>query len=515
MRTMREPVPRDPAAELSFLEKRVLLTLEPVKRASPEDIQARGKFRELVEVMNAASWLQAKGLVTMTERVVRSYRLAKPDVVRKPLPERVALKAALKAKGRLPVERLQAACKFDDDALAVALGWLRRRGWATVEKGPAGSFVVVQDAGRKASEAKTADELLLARLAKEELPEDAIDPKLLKDLKSRKELVKEREAVRREIALTPAGEKVLAAGIELKPEATNLTTDLLRSGKWREVDFRRYDTRAFAPVVWPGKRHVLSAYLERIRRIFLEMGFTEIEGDYVQSAFWNYDALFQPQDHPARDALDSFYLAKPGTLPLPDDAVVRRVAEAHETGGSTGSKGWRYAWQRSEAERALLRSHTTAITIHWLADHPDPPRKAFIIGRNFRRDAIDWKHLPEFHQVEGVVMEEGANLAGLLGTIEEFYTRFGFTRVKFRPGYFPYTEPSMEPEGQLPDGRWMELGGSGVFRPEVTAPFGLRAPVLAWGLGLERLIMAIEGITDIRQLYLSDLNWLRDHPILR
>ena len=511
---IRQRMPRDVAAELSYLEKRVLLALKEPRKASPEEIRTSGKFKELVEVMNAASWLQAKGLVTMKERVVRSYRLKEKGLARKPLPERKALKALLKAGGRMPVPRLQAAAKFDDAELAIALGWLRRKGWAYVEKGSEGSLLVATDAGRAAAEGRTPDEEALARMAKAELAEDAVDPKVLKDLKSRQDLVREREAVRREIALTPAGEKILAAGIPLKPEATVVTTDLLRDGKWREVDFRRYDTRAFAPTAWPGKRHVLGAYLEKIRRIYLDMGFTEIDGDYVQSAFWNYDALFQPQDHPARDALDSFYLSQPRTVPLPDDAVVRRVADAHATGGGTGSRGWRYAWQRSEAERALLRSHTTAITVHWLADHPKPPQKAFIIGRNFRRDAIDWKHLPEFHQIEGVVMEEGANLAGLLGTIEEFYTRLGFTRVKFRPGYFPYTEPSMEPEGQLPDGRWMELGGSGIFRPEVTKPLGIEAPVLAWGLGLERVIMALEGLTDIRDLYLSDLDWLRNHKAI-
>ncbi len=507
-------MPRDVAAELSYLEKRVLLTLKEVGRASPEEIRAKGKFKELVEVMNAASWLQAKGLVTMRERVVRTYRLARTELARKPLPERRALKALLKAGGRMPVPKLQAAARFDEEDLAIALGWLRRKGWAAVEKGPAGSVLVATEAGRTAADARTADEQLLARMAKEEIGEDVADPKVLRDLKSRQDLVREKEAVRREIGLTPAGEKVVAAGLELKPEATVVTTDLLRDGKWRGVDFRRYDPKAFAPLAWPGKRHVLSAYLEKIRRIFLEMGFTEIDGDYVQSAFWNYDALFQPQDHPARDQLDSFYLAKPRTVPLPSDAIVRRVADAHETGGGTGSRGWRYAWDRGEAERALLRSHTTAITIQWLADHPRPPQKAFIIGRNFRRDSIDWKHLPEFHQVEGVVMEEGANLAELIGIIEEFYCRLGFLGSKFRPGYFPYTEPSMEPEVQLPDGRWMELGGSGIFRPEVTKPLGIDTPVLAWGLGLERVIMALEGISDIRQLYLSDLDWLRDHKAL-
>src|SRR5437667_108281 len=304
------------AIELSYLEKKVLLALAKVPKASPDEIRAAGKFRELVEVMNAASWLQAKGLVTMKERLVR-------------------------------------------------------------------------------------------------------------DLKSRRELVKEREAIRREIALTAAGQKVLAAGIELTEEVAQPTADLLRSGKWRSVEFRRYDTKAFAPLIRPGKRHVLGAYIERIRRIFLSMGFTEIQGDFVLSAFWNFDALFQPQDHPARDQLDTFYLSKPSTMPLPDEGIVRAVAEAHETGGATGSTGWRYPWDRKEAERAVLRSHTTPITLKWLGEHPDPPQKAFIIGRVFRPDAIDVTHLPEFHQIEGVVMEDGANLAQLIGVIEEFYRRHG------------------------------------------------------------------------------------------
>ncbi len=432
-------------------------------------------------------------------------------MARRELPERKALKAAIKAGGRIEAARLKSAFKFNDAELAVALGWLRRKGWADVSKGPEGSFVIVTLAGHAAVKSKGPDEILLTRMLKGELTEDAIDPRLLRDLKSRRELVKERESVRREIALTAAGQKVLAAGIELKEEVAQPTTDLLQSGKWKTVDFRRYDTKAFAPLIRPGKRHVLGAYIERIRRIFLSMGFTEIEGDFVLPAFWNFDALFQPQDHPARDQLDTFYLEKPSTRPLPDDGIVRRVAEVHETGGVTGSTGWRYGWNRNEAVRAVLRSHTTPITLKWLNEHPDPPRKAFIIGRVFRPDAIDFTHLPEFHQIEGVVMEDGANLAQLIGVIEEFYRRLGFTSAKFRPGYFPYTEPSMEPEVQLADRTWMELGGSGIFRPEVTEPLGLKAPVLAWGLGLERLIMAVEGISDIRQLYLSDLDWLRDH----
>ncbi len=244
------------------------------------------------------------------------------------------------------------------------------------------------------------------------------------------------------------------------------------------------------------------------------MGFTEIPGNYVGSAFWSFDALFQPQDHPARDMLDTFYVRGAPRYPLPADAVVQRVSAVHEHGGETGSTGWSYTWQRAEAERAVLRPHTTCETIRYLADHPDPPQRAFIVGKVFRTDSPDATHLPgEFHQIEGVVMEEGANLAMLIGTIQEFYRRMGFERIRFRPGYFPYTEPSMEPEGYL-KGQWIELGGSGLFRPEVTAPFGITAPVLAWGLGLERLVMVLEELTDIRTLVENDLAWLRGSRIV-
>src|SRR6266571_775386 len=194
------------AVELSYLEKKVLLALGKVQKASPEEIRAAGKFHELVEVMNAASWLQAKGLVTMKERVVHSYRLARPEVARRQLPERKALTAVIKAGGRIEVARVKAACKFDDAELAVALGWLRRKGWADVSKGADGSFVVVTPGGRAAAKAKGPDEILLAQIAKGELTEDSIEPHVLRDLKSRRELVKERESVRREIALTPVGQ---------------------------------------------------------------------------------------------------------------------------------------------------------------------------------------------------------------------------------------------------------------------------------------------------------------------
>ncbi len=504
-----------PSESLSYLEKKVLLALKEKSPATPEEIVKLGGFKELVEVMNAASWLVSKGLVTMKERVVRRYRLAKKVWGTKALPERRLLKELRKVHGKSDLEALRKRAKMTPEEFSIALGWMRKKGWATVERSGGGTTVAVTEKGDAALEGKGRDEEVISRLAKGELTEEEVDPAVLKDLRSRREIVAERESVRREIALTEAGRKAVASGLELKEEVAQLTPDLLRSGKWREVEIRPYDVRTFAPAIHPGKVHILTEYIEKIRRIFIGMGFTEIAGDWVVPAFWNFDALFQPQDHPARDVLDTLYVDAKPRMGLPDEEVVRRVAEVHETGGRTGSEGWRYAWDRAEAERPVLRSHTTPITLKYLADHPVPPQKAFIIGREFRRDALDWKHLPEFHQIEGVVMEEGASLSMLLGMIAEFYRRLGLERVKFRPGYFPYTEPSMEPEGLLPDGRWVELGGSGVFRVEVTQPFELGAPVIAWGLGLERTVMAIEGLTDIRQLYLSDIDWLRNRKVVR
>jgi phenylalanyl-tRNA synthetase alpha chain len=152
-------------------------------------------------------------------------------------------------------------------------------------------------------------------------------------------------------------------------------------------------------------------------------------------------------------------------------------------------------------------------TIRYLSEHPEPPVKVFSVGPVFRKEAVDSTHLPEFIQVEGIVMEEGANMAMLVGLLKEFYSRMGIKDLRLRPGYFPYTEPSMEPE-IFHNGKWMELGGAGIFRPEVTAPFGVKHPVLAWGLGLERLVMASLGLSDIRKLYVSDIDWLRDSPCI-
>ena len=246
-----------------------------------------------------------------------------------------------------------------------------------------------------------------------------------------------------------------------------------------------------------------------MRQILLEMGFTEMHGEIVQSAFWNFDALFQPQDHPAREMQDTFYLKEEAPLPKGWECL----RDMHEHGGNTSSTGWGGKWNPGKAKQCVLRTHTTSLSIQYLAAHPEPPVKAFCIGRVYRREAIDPTHTPEFEQLEGIVMDKDVTFRHLLGFLKEFYLRMGFSDVRFRPGFFPYTEPSVEPEIWVDGLGWVEMGGAGVFRQEVTDPWGVKCPVLAWGLGVSQVAMLRLGLKDLRQLYQSDLEWIRNSPV--
>ncbi|MEK6979026.1 MAG: phenylalanine--tRNA ligase subunit alpha [Candidatus Micrarchaeota archaeon] len=258
-----------------------------------------------------------------------------------------------------------------------------------------------------------------------------------------------------------------------------------------------------------GKNHPLTVFKNRVRDIFVEMGFEEMDGTVVESSFWNFDALFQPQDHPAREMADTFYLN--GEHQLPDKKLVSRVKEAHE-------KGWGSKWSEEIAKKLVLRTHTTALSARYLAalanDKDKPSKKYFAVGRVFRNESTDFKHLAEFHQVEGIVVWEKATFGHLLGILKLFYSKLGFEKVRFVPSYFPYTEPSVEVHVYFePKKQWMELGGAGIFRPEVSIPLCNRYPVLAWGLSLERPLMMLMDEQDIRTPYKNDLDWLKKSKV--
>ncbi|KAH1220125.1 Phenylalanine--tRNA ligase alpha subunit, cytoplasmic [Glycine max] len=261
----------------------------------------------------------------------------------------------------------------------------------------------------------------------------------------------------------------------------------------------------------------------QLKQIFLCMGFEEMPtNNFVESSFWNFDALFQPQQHPARDSHDTFFLETPSTTKILPEDYVQRVRQVHESGGY-GSRGYAYDWKREEANKNLLRTHTTAVSsrmLYQLAQKPFAPKKYFSIDRVFRNEAVDRTHLAEFHQIEGLVCDLGLTLCDLIGVLHDFFSRLGMTKLKFKPAYNPYTEPSMEifsyHEGFK---KWVEVGNSGMFRPEMLQPMGLPedVQVIAWGLSLERPTMILYGIDNIRDLFghKVDLGLIKKNPICR
>ncbi|NOZ82316.1 MAG: phenylalanine--tRNA ligase subunit alpha [Euryarchaeota archaeon] len=476
-------------------------------------VEGEAELQELVErtglsesaVNRAVYWLVRKGLVRVQEETDALVELGEEgrQYLAEGLPERRAVELLRQSGGRMSVGEL--GRRLGEQA-KIAMGWLARKGLARIS----GGMVELTEAG--SSGERTADELLLERLGRAPLRLSTLseeERRALELLRSRQEVVVLREVRSRRVVLTEEGRRWAA---EAEVGESQLTHEMLRTGSWRGKRFRAYDVTLPAPEVLPAKLHPLRRIMDEIRAIFLQMGFREIEGPLVESAFWNFDALFVPQDHPAREMQDTFYLAEPARQELPDRELVEAVRRAH-TGMLRGSKGWGGEWRSSEAERALLRTHTTSATIRYLASAPELPAKVFCIGRVFRKERITYRHLPEFHQVEGIVAGD-VGFAHLLGILREFYRRMGFERLRFRPGYFPYTEPSLEVEVYLEEKRrWLELGGAGIFRPEVTEPLGITVPVLAWGLGVERLAMLRLGIEDIRMLYMGEIPWIQSREV--
>uniref|UniRef100_A0A7S3N1C0 phenylalanine--tRNA ligase n=1 Tax=Strombidium inclinatum TaxID=197538 RepID=A0A7S3N1C0_9SPIT len=247
---------------------------------------------------------------------------------------------------------------------------------------------------------------------------------------------------------------------------------------------------------------------EQFREIFISMGFEEMPTDrYVESSFWNFDALFQPQSHPARDMHDTFFLKKPENCEDVPKDYQERVAKIHSV-GDFGSRGYKYDWQLSEAKKNILRTHTTAISsqmLYKLAQQKEfKPVKYFSIDRVFRNETLDATHLAEFHQCEGLIADRNIGLANLMSVFAEFYKKIGIHKIKYKPAYNPYTEPSLEIFGYHPTlKKWVEIGNSGVFRPEMLRPMGLPEDVnvIAWGLSLERPTMIHYNLNNIRDLF--------------
>lgn len=494
---------------LSEEEARLLRILGKLGGTAPVDLVASEMKLAPDKIITLAMNMRLKGfitlkveedvIITLTDEGLRYAKLG--------LPERRIVEQA-KVRGVLNLSELTT---LEDWEKPIGLAWLKKKAWGSVR---AGRIEVLAEA------TKGTDEILIELIASEgKVYLSRLPPELKNavDVLKERKLVKIERSFTRFISLDKLGEEALKGEIEVLEEVSRLTRDLIVSGRWRNVVFKKYDVTLPSYRIPIGRLSFIREVLDYIRHVWIEMGFMEMEGPLLETCFWNYDALYVPQDHPARDLQDTFYVKTPKSGRLPDQDLVEKVKETHESGWTTNSKGWGYRWDPEESKRTLLRTHTTCLSARTLAAlrNAELPAKFFAVSKVFRNEKPDRTHLCEFYQTEGIVVDENANMKHLIGYLKEFFKRLGFPDARFRPAYFPYTEPSLEVEVYCPSmDKWVELAGAGIFRPEVVKPLlGKEIPVLAWGLGPGRIIMLNYDLKDMRELAMNDLDLLRNAPI--
>ncbi len=477
---------------------------------SNKDINSIVKLSGLNEtqVNRALLWLQDKKILRILEdlKEIAGLDINGKEYLREGLPERRFLNSVQIEP--LSLNEIKEKACLNDDEIRISLGLLKRRDAIEIK-----DKVYLKEKGKILLKTEFAEERFLKRLPLELNKLTKEEAFVLSEIKKRRNIIKVEQTKLKTIIITSFGEEILKHDLNDNYIET-LTTDMLKAGSWINKEFRHYNIYSTTPKIYGGRLHPLTLVINDVRKIFMNLGFKEMKSQWVDTAFWCMDSMWIPQDHPSREVQDTFYLPYKGSIP---EKLSKKVAEVHEHGGNTGSKGYKYKWNPEIAKQLILRTHTTATTYRYFhSKNIKYPAKYFSIGRVFRNEAIDQTHLPEFYQVEGFVMDEGLNLRDLMGYIKEFYSKLGIHKIKFKPTYNPYTQPSVEASGYNEElGKWVELINSGIFRPESLEPYGIKVPVIAWGFGLERLAMMIYKKKDIRNLFghNSDLNWLRSFNI--
>ena len=493
---------------------RLIATLHPLERAvipyiaqvntAHDLVQKSGK--KDVEVMRALQWLENKKILQLKKTAEEIASLDKngKKYLKEGLPEKKLLH--ILSKKSLNIKEAEAASGLTKDEFSASLGLLKKKAVITFEKGK----IVVKN--KSFLDKESLEEKFLKKLEKgASISKLKAEEKLAyENLKKRKQIlvIKKEKTVSYE--LTDVGKKLATSKMKEGEVIDRLTPEHLKVGHWKNKTFRRYDTKINVPRTHFGRKHHYRSFLDEVRVKFTALGFKEMKGPLVETDFWDMDALFMPQFHAARDIHEAYYIKEP-THGVIEEKFIKAVKDVHEKGGKTGSRGWQYQFDVNRTKRLMLRSQGTACSARMLASKDlEIPGKYFGITKCFRYDVIDATHLPDFYQTEGIVLEEGLSLAHLKGLLKLFGEEFGqCDQIKIRPGYFPFTEPSCELFAKHPEIGWIELGGAGIFRPEVTSPFNVEVPVLAWGLGIDRIGMFNMKINDIRELYSHNLEFLK------
>ena len=497
-------------------ELKVLSALEQLGgKASVEQLISEAELSDAA-VMRTALTLQEKKLVKIHAEPQTIVKLGDEGEAHAEngLPERRLVKALAASGGKAELDRAVEEAGLEPKFKQIALGWILRKSWAVYDS-KTNTLQIADHLLHQVAVPEGDDEKLLRYLqGKNQAPLDVLSPELqaaVQTLKKRKLLTTEVKTYR-VIEIMDAGKQAAKQGKTAAEEVTQLTPELIITGKWRTSKLQKYNIQAPVAKTWPGKKHPYLSFLEEVRDKLVTLGFKEMTGTSVETSFFNFDALYTPQDHPAREENGIYFVKDPEYGDIsPYKTAVENVKATHENGWTTGSTGWQYPYSTQEAKRLILRGHGTCLSARTLLSPKlEVPSRYFSIARCYRPEVVDKTHLSEFNQVEGIVVDEKLTLRDLLGVLEKFALEIaGADKVRFKPDYFPFTEPSVELSAYKEGYGWIEFGGSGIFRPEVTLPLGVEVPVIAWGLGVDRLFMMRAGVEDIRDIFSQSLDWLR------
>ncbi len=506
--------------ELRLQEQQLLCALNKLGgSASVEKLVAQCSFPDSA-VMRSALTLQEKALLTIqaaTQNIIKLTAEGK-TYAQSSLPERKLIQAVSELGGSVDLRKAAQQAQIKQQFIQIAQGWVIRKKWAFYDSKT--NTLTINDALlHQMAVPQGCDETLLKYLFEKE--QAALDD-LSSELKDAAEQLKKRKLATIEpkttriLKITAEGKKAAAEASTARPEVTKLTPELIITGKWREIKLQKYNIEAPVAKTWPGKKHPYLSFFDEVRAKLVQLGFQEMTGTQVETSFFNLDALNVPQDHPSREMSDLYYIKDPKYGEIESHSkTVEQVKQTHENGWTTGSTGWGYKYSLEIAQRLILRSQGTCLSARTLESGKfKVPSRHFSIARVYRPEITDRTHLSEFNQVEGIIIDENLTLRDLLGVLGKFALEIaGADKVRFKPDYFPFTEPSVELSAYKEGYGWIEFGGSGIFRPEVTEPLGVKVPVIAWGLGVDRLFMMHSGITDIRQIFSQDLDWLRKKQV--
>jgi phenylalanyl-tRNA synthetase alpha chain len=511
------PKPEELVSHLHPLEIQTLRAFQNAPKLYASEMLALTALSE-ERVRMAVEWLQKKELLiavgehkdmlvslTETGQELRDKKLIELRII-----------AVLLEQGRLTMSALAERIQEDVKETNIAVANLKKADIVAIQPGGIVSKIENADVTELTSKQQVIERIGAAGVCRKTDIDDRtwriIEDGSRKRGKS-KGVFRITEKVDKQLTLTESGQAVLTMILERGlsgEEISQLTPQMLQDASWQTKSFRAYNLEGTFPRIVVGKKNPYRTFLDFVKRKLLSLGFEEMRGPLVESEFWNMDALYMPQFHPARAIHDAYYVTSPTHCKEIKEPNYSNVVDVHTFGGKTRSKGWRYQFDKERTKRLVLRSQGTALSIRQLANRPNIPGKYFAMARCFRYDAVDSTHAPDFFQVEGIVLGEEINFRHLLGLLKLFAMEIAKTKeMKFAPAYFPFTEPSVEVHMKHPDLGWIELGGAGIFRPEVTAPQGIDVPVIAWGLGLDRMAMVALDIQDIRDLFATDLDVIR------